>query len=436
MIPPIRCRPGRRGGRGARLHRRAARGLHLRPTADLGRWPDVGSARRRRAFADFHRLTALDELAWRMRIEGSRGLPEREFNGPVVGLQERYREGLAALGAELPRRRPRGAGGPPACRPRLQRPPLRARLRGDVRRARVRGEPGPASVGRPSASPATSSPGAGPTRRCPTRDRRRRHRRLGARRRHRGRRADRGRLDGDHRREGPEPPARPRRPEPARLRLLERRDQVPQPALPRPRPAGRAPDLPDRGGRRGPRCTSARSTRCRPRSAEAGPTPTARCPVSARTTSGSCPSSVPSPAPTWPTGRSTTTSSSRTTPRWSGPSGWPAPRGQPLRRTPVGTVPHAVGRSDVRRHPVGGRRREARLPPLPGADRGQQRSLRRPAGLQQLRLLRLLRLSDPRQGRPRRHAAADHGDRPGRAAGRDLRVPDPHRGPDGPPGST
>ncbi len=50
------------------------------------------------AFARFHPLTALDELAWRMRIEGSRGLPEREFNGPVVGLQQRYREGLAALG--------------------------------------------------------------------------------------------------------------------------------------------------------------------------------------------------------------------------------------------------------------------------------------------------------------------------------------------------
>lgn len=49
-------------------------------------------------FARFHRLTALDELAWRTRIEGSQGLAEREFNGPVVGLQQRYREGLAALG--------------------------------------------------------------------------------------------------------------------------------------------------------------------------------------------------------------------------------------------------------------------------------------------------------------------------------------------------
>jgi len=40
-------------------------------------------------FTTFHRLTALDELAWRTRLEGSQGLPEREFNGPVVGLQQR-----------------------------------------------------------------------------------------------------------------------------------------------------------------------------------------------------------------------------------------------------------------------------------------------------------------------------------------------------------
>ena len=52
-------------------------------------------------FATFVPLPPLDELAWRMRIEGSQGRPEREFNGPVVGLQERYREGLAALGSDF-----------------------------------------------------------------------------------------------------------------------------------------------------------------------------------------------------------------------------------------------------------------------------------------------------------------------------------------------
>lgn len=51
------------------------------------------------SFSEFTALTPLEELAWRTRIEGSRGIPEREFNGPVVGLQERYREGLDLLGA-------------------------------------------------------------------------------------------------------------------------------------------------------------------------------------------------------------------------------------------------------------------------------------------------------------------------------------------------
>src|SRR5580658_1368367 len=53
------------------------------------------------AFGHFVPLSRLDELAWRMRIEGSQGIPEREFNGPVVGLQQRYREGLAALGEDF-----------------------------------------------------------------------------------------------------------------------------------------------------------------------------------------------------------------------------------------------------------------------------------------------------------------------------------------------
>ncbi len=49
------------------------------------------------SFAEFIPLDALEERIWRTRIEGSRGLPEREWNGPVVGWQERYRSGLAAL---------------------------------------------------------------------------------------------------------------------------------------------------------------------------------------------------------------------------------------------------------------------------------------------------------------------------------------------------
>lgn len=49
------------------------------------------------AFAQFIDLDPLEELVWRTRIEGSLGLPEREWNGPVVGWQQVYREGLARL---------------------------------------------------------------------------------------------------------------------------------------------------------------------------------------------------------------------------------------------------------------------------------------------------------------------------------------------------
>jgi hypothetical protein len=50
-------------------------------------------------FADFIELDALEERTWRARIEGSRGRPELEWNGPVVGWQEHYRRGLELLEA-------------------------------------------------------------------------------------------------------------------------------------------------------------------------------------------------------------------------------------------------------------------------------------------------------------------------------------------------
>jgi hypothetical protein len=52
-------------------------------------------------FDRFLPLSPLEELAWRTRIEGSGGVAEREFNGPVVGWQEEYRRGIAALGADF-----------------------------------------------------------------------------------------------------------------------------------------------------------------------------------------------------------------------------------------------------------------------------------------------------------------------------------------------
>ncbi len=60
-----------------------------------GRWGGEAS------FDHWLPLGPMEELAWRTRIEGSQGRPEREFNGPVVGLQPRYRAGLAALGRDF-----------------------------------------------------------------------------------------------------------------------------------------------------------------------------------------------------------------------------------------------------------------------------------------------------------------------------------------------
>jgi Gluconate 2-dehydrogenase subunit 3 len=60
-----------------------------------GRWGGDAS------FANWMQLGRGQELAWRMRIEGSQGLAEREFNGPVVGLQQHYAEGLEALGDDF-----------------------------------------------------------------------------------------------------------------------------------------------------------------------------------------------------------------------------------------------------------------------------------------------------------------------------------------------
>ena len=53
------------------------------------------------SFASFLPLSRHEELAWRTRIEGSLGISEREFNGPVRGWQEIYRTGIAALGGDF-----------------------------------------------------------------------------------------------------------------------------------------------------------------------------------------------------------------------------------------------------------------------------------------------------------------------------------------------
>ena len=125
--------------------------------------PASGRQGGERGFERFHPLSALDELAWRMRIEGSCGLPEREFNGPVVGLQQRYREGLAALGSDSPATSTTTTRSPDSGR--------RPSSPSSCTATRARGCTGHLStgaiamvlVGGPSTSPGTSSRGAGPT---------------------------------------------------------------------------------------------------------------------------------------------------------------------------------------------------------------------------------------------------------------------------------
>ncbi len=67
---------------------------------------------RRDDFARPEPLDRLAELGWRIRLEGSQGRPEREFAGPVVGLQEIVRTGLGRLDALAG---PAGFAGAPAA---------------------------------------------------------------------------------------------------------------------------------------------------------------------------------------------------------------------------------------------------------------------------------------------------------------------------------
>ncbi len=64
-------------------------------------------------FEDFLALDPYESKAWELQIRGSRGRKQLEFNGPVRGWQQIYREGLAALDA--------AAGGSFADAPALQR---------------------------------------------------------------------------------------------------------------------------------------------------------------------------------------------------------------------------------------------------------------------------------------------------------------------------
>jgi gluconate 2-dehydrogenase gamma chain len=50
-------------------------------------------------FSHFTPLTRVERIRWQTYLEGSRGIAEREFNGPVIGLRETYEKALDALDA-------------------------------------------------------------------------------------------------------------------------------------------------------------------------------------------------------------------------------------------------------------------------------------------------------------------------------------------------
>jgi hypothetical protein len=101
LVPAHDAHPGGRAGGAAAYIDGLLAAFTVDPPRIYAGGPFSGRAGGEARFGDFLALGALEELAWRTRIEGSQGIAAREFNGPVVGWQEQYRTGLAALGADF-----------------------------------------------------------------------------------------------------------------------------------------------------------------------------------------------------------------------------------------------------------------------------------------------------------------------------------------------
>jgi hypothetical protein len=101
MIPPIDGHPGGRALGVADYVDNLLGAFTVDPPLIFAGGPFSGRAGGDASFGEFLPLSRIEELAWRTRIEGSQGLAEREFNGPVRGYQEIYRDGIAALGQDF-----------------------------------------------------------------------------------------------------------------------------------------------------------------------------------------------------------------------------------------------------------------------------------------------------------------------------------------------
>jgi hypothetical protein len=101
LIPPLGPHPGGAALGVVQYVDRLLAAFSFDPPLIFAGGPFSGRFGGNATFGDFLPLSPREELAWRTRIEGSLGLPDREFNGPVRGWQQIYREGIAALGPDF-----------------------------------------------------------------------------------------------------------------------------------------------------------------------------------------------------------------------------------------------------------------------------------------------------------------------------------------------
>jgi hypothetical protein len=101
LIPPLDAHPGGAALGVADYVDRLLGAFTFDPPLVFAGGPFSGRAGGAASFAQFLELSKHEELAWRTRIEGSLGMPEREFNGPTRGWQTIYRAGIAELGTDF-----------------------------------------------------------------------------------------------------------------------------------------------------------------------------------------------------------------------------------------------------------------------------------------------------------------------------------------------
>src|SRR6185503_2633081 len=101
LIPPYEEHPGARALGVADYIDALLGAFTFDPPRIWAGGPFSGRAGGEASFEKFLPLSRLEELAWRTRIEGSKGMLEREHNGAVIGWQQQYRDGIAALGHDF-----------------------------------------------------------------------------------------------------------------------------------------------------------------------------------------------------------------------------------------------------------------------------------------------------------------------------------------------